>query len=74
MAAMYSHAIRIGLPGALLLALAACTGTEIEVTAATGSPLATTPMQPDADNSTLRIPQIDREVPKDFQTATFALG
>lgn len=71
-------AARASLLTALVLALPSCTGARVEVT--TAKPHPTEPaMQPDstlpgAGNTTPALPQIDKEAPKQFQTATFALG
>jgi len=81
---MPSSATRNSLLTVLVFALSSCAGTEIEVTTAPTDPIENRPhqaasnlagsMQPDPDNATLPVPQIDKEVPKEFQTATFALG
>lgn len=60
---------------AALVSIPACTGTEIEVSAAATGQLEAPSMQPsEASNATFPIPPIDKEQPTTFETATFALG
>jgi len=59
----------------VLLSLAACAGTDIEVANVPRSQIEMPAMQPfEPSNATLPIPPIDQEQPTTFETATFALG
>ena len=72
---MHRSTLHISWLATAFVALAGCTGTDIERTGSATTPITMTSSQPtNAAAATTKLPRIDTEAPAEFQTATFALG